>query len=209
MSFVIVEYKKLKIQYPEFQESMARLESEALDLAAKRWPGMTYGGFHPNANQYGRTTILPEVFADEAGDVLDKDHSPNTWGVDEFRIYYSDTSPSAVGIPGWKTILQGGNPQAIGTTPEDIILAVGGFAIPDPSILFSKLKLEIGDKTHVKVDIEEIHMYEQPAIIFEKGYVVPPETYFKLKGFFQASGYQRVIPLGFMLYRRKDFLIHE
>jgi len=209
MSFVVVEYKKLKTQYPEFQEAMAALENEALSLAQARWPGMSYGGFQPGPNEYGRTTILPEVFADEAGDILDKNHVPNTWGVNEFRIYFSSTSPSNVAIPGWKTILQGGNPQAIGTTPEDVVIAIAGFAITDPSILFSKLKLEIGDKTYVKIDIEEINMYEQPAIIFEKGYVVPPETHFKLKGFFQASGYQRVIPLGFMLYRRKDFLIHE
>ena len=209
MSFVIVEYKKLKSQYPEFQQAMARLESEALDLAAKRWSGMTYGGFHPEANEYGRTTILPEVFADEAGDILDKDHSPTTWGVNEFRQYFSSTSPAEVAIPGWKTILQGGNPQAIGITPEDVVLAIAGFAITDPAILFSKLKMEIGDKTYVKVDIEEAHMYEQPAIIFEEGYTVPPESHFVVKGFFQASGYQRVVPLGFVLYRRKDFLIHE
>jgi len=209
MSFVLVEYKKLKTQYPEFQETLAELESEALSMAASRWPGMTYGGFQPGANQYGRTTILPKVFADEAGDILDKNHVPKTWGVNEFRIYFSSTSPANVAIPGWKTILQGGNPENIGTTPEDIIIALAGFAIPDPSILFSELRLQIGDKTYVIVDIEEIHMYEQPAIIFEKGYVVPPETFFKLQGFFQASGYQRVVPLGFMLYRRKDFLIHE
>ena len=209
MSFVLVEYKKLKTQYPEFQEAMARLESNALSMAAARWPGMSYGKFQPGANQYGRTTILPKIFADEAGDILDKDHSPSTWGVNEFRIYFSSTSPSSVTIPGWKTILQGGNPQAIGTTPEDVIIALAGFAVPDPSILFSKLQLQIGDKTYVIVDVEEMHMYEQPALLFEDGYVIPPETYFVLKGFFQASGYQRVVPLGFMLYRRKDLLIHE
>ena len=209
MSFVIVEYKKLKTQYPEFQEKMAALESDALSLASARWPGLTYGKFKPGANQYGRTTHLPELYADEAGDILDKNHSPTTWGVDEFRQYFSSTSPAAVAIPGWKTILQGGNPQAIGITPEDVILAIAGFAITDPSINFSKLKMEIEDKTYVKVDIEEAHIYEQPAIIFEEGYTVPPESHFVVKGFFQASGYQRVIPLGFVLYRRKDFLIHE
>jgi len=209
MGYVLVEWKKLKTQFPEFQETLVNLESLTLETAAKRWGGQSYGRFNPGADQYGRTTILPEVFADEAGDILDENHSPTWWGVDNFRIYYSNTSPSAVTIPGWKTILQGGNPQQIGVTPEDVIIGLAGFAIPDPSILISKFKLEIGDKIHVKIDIEEMHMYEQPALIFEEGYRIPPETYFKLRGFFEADGFQRVIPLGFLLYRRKDFLIHE
>jgi len=207
--YVLIEKTQLKTQYREFQEAVATLEQEAVSLAQSRWPGMTYGGFQPGDGQFGRTTILPSIFADENGDVLDANHVPTTWGVNEFRIYFSDTSPAAAAIPGWRTILQGGNEQAIGVMPEDVIVALAGVEIPDPSINFSLLKLEIGDKTHVKIDVEEAHGMERPAIIFEKGYVIEPEEYFRMRGFFQAEGYQRVIPLGFMLYRRKDFLIHE
>ena len=207
MGYVLIEWKKLKSYFPEFQEMVAMLEQQSLSLCSKVWPGMTYGRFNPlGTTQYGRTTFLPELFMDQNNDVLDDAHSPTWWGVNSFKQYFTSTSPTAVAIPGWKQILQGAG--AGGITPEDVIMNLIGFAILDESILFSKLRLEIGDIVHVKMDCEEIHMYEQPAIIFEEGYTIPEETYLRLRGFFEASGFQRVVPLGFMLYRRKDTLVH-
>ena len=210
--YVMCEWKKVKTAYPEFQRTMAELETEAINLARERWPGFKYvaeRAFQPEEGESGRTTILPELFADEAGDVLDSDHSPSTWGVNSFRQYFSSTSPAPVVIPGWKTILQGGNPQQIGITHEDSIIALAGFVIPDPTLLITKLRMEIGSRRFPKVDIEEMHGYEQPALIFEKGYVVPEESHFLLKGFFEASGYQRVVPLGFVIFRRRDLFVTE
>jgi len=69
--------------------------------------------------------------------------------------------------------------------------------------------MEIGSTSFPKLDIEEMHGYEQPALIFEKGYTIPEENHFLLKGFFEAEGYQRVIPLGFTIFRRRDLFITE
>ena len=207
-----MEWKKVKTQYPEFQRTMAALEAEAIALARDRWPGFKYvaeRALQPMEGEAGRTTILPELFADEAGDVLDSAHTVRTWGVDNFRIKYSSTEPAAIAIPGWKTILQGGNPANIGITREDSILALEGFTIPDPSILISKLRMEVGSRRYPKIDVEEMHGYEQPALIFEKGYTIPEENHYLLKGFFEADGYQRVIPLGFTIFRRRDLFITE
>lgn len=210
--YCIVEWKRIKEQYPEFQKTMANLETQAIDMAVARWTGFKYDpakALQPDEGESGRTTILPELFADENNDILDDNHAPQTWGVDNYRIYYTDTSPAAVAIPGWKTILQGGNPQNIGITREDSIIALAGYMIPDPTILISKLRMEIGSRRYPKIDIEEMHGYEQPALIFEEGYTIPEENHFLLKGFFEANGYQRVIPLGFCIFRRRDLFITE
>ena len=211
MGYVIVEWKKLKTQFPEFQEMVAALEQKTLSFVAQAWPGMTYGRFNPKQGQFGRTTFLPEHFRDANADILDATHLPANWGRNNFRQMYSDASPTAVALPGWKTILEGA--QAGGITPEDVVMNLVGFAITDMELYITKLRLEIGDIVHVKLDIEEAQMYEQCAIIFEDGYTIPEETFFKLTGYFEEpvpgeNVYQRVVPLGFIIYRRKDGLIH-
>ena len=176
--YVIVEADKVKVQYPEFQKTLAALEEKMLaNTKAVSWPGWTYGGLTPGPKQFGRTTILSELFADEAGRKLDKAHTPDYWGVNNFRQLFTSTSPAAVAIPGWKTILQG---AGIATTPEDWRVAWCGLMFADPSHLISKIRFEIDEETH-----------------------------FLLKGFFEATGYQRVIPLGFAYYKRKDLAISE
>ena len=206
MGYVICEWKKLKSQFPEFQESVAMLEQKTLAMVSQVWPGMNYGRFNPKEGQYGRTTILPFNFMDQAGDVLDLNHTVRWWGADSFRIWYDALTPTAAAIPGWKTILQGAGTG--GLTLEDVVLNLIGFAFPGGALNISILRLEIGDTVHVKLDIEEAHMYEQPAFIFEDGYTIPEETYFRLIGWFEAIGYQRVVPLGFATYRRKDAMVH-
>jgi len=209
MSFVLCDLDKVKLQYPEFQETLAKLETKMLEDTEAVWAPLKRGFLvTERTDQFGRTTILPEWFADEAGDVLDSAHVPTTWGVNNFRIYYSSTSPAAAAIPGWKTILQGGG-SPIGTTPEDIRIALAGLAFPNKALNISKIRMEIGDKRLPKIDIEELHNYTKPALIFEEGFIIPEETHFLLRGFFEASGYQRVIPLGFGCYRRRDLVITE
>jgi len=207
--FIFVERDMVKKVFPEFQQTLQEAEQRALSSTKTVWPGLTYGGLTPKENQFGRTNILPMWFADEAGDVLDKNHSPSTWGVNSFNIYYSSTSPSTATIPGWKTILQGGNAANVGITPEDVRIIWVGLAFASPTLNISKIRFEIGDTRYPIIDIEELHTFEKPTLIFEKAFIIPEETHFLLKGFFEASGYQRVIPLGFAYYRRKDTVITE
>lgn len=206
--FVICEADKVKAQFPEFQRTLQELEARVLENTKGVWPGLTFGGLTPREKQFGRTTILPEVFADEAGDVLDSAHTIDWWGRDNFRIYYTATSPAAAAVPGWKTILQGGG-TPVGVTPEDVRIAWCGLAFASKTQNISKIRFEIGDTRYPKMDIEEIHVYNKPAIIFEEGFEIPEETRFLLRGWFEATGYQRVIPLGFLYYRRKDIVLTE
>lgn len=206
MSYVICEYDKLKTS-DWFIKAARDLEANAIRDTEAVWHPLKMGYYAlERTDQFGRTTILPENFADEAGDVLDLNHTVRWWGVDNYRQYYTSTSPSAVVIPGWKTLLQGGG-APIGVTPEDIRLAWIGLAFPVKTLLISKIQFEIGDKRFPKIDIEELHNYNKPALIFEEGFIIPEETHFRLYGFFEDPGYQRVIPLGFQMYRRRDLVI--
>jgi len=209
MSFVFCEFDKLKLQYTEFQESMQRLEEKMIADSEAVWAPLKFGWFAlERTDQFGRTTWLPQHMADEAGDVLDSLHTNTQWGRNTFRQYFTSTSPAAATIPGWKTILQGGG-VPIGVTPEDVRFAWAGLAFPNKSLYITKIRFEIGDKRFPIVDIEELHNYNKPALLFEEGFIIPEESHFLLRGWFETSGYQRVVPLGFEMYRRRDTVITE
>jgi len=233
--YVLCDLNKVKTQYPEFQDTLQTLEQQIVAETGIHWENsvgqmslmpqagwsqqqgvwsnMTYGRFTPGNGQFGRTTWLPENMEDAAGDVLDVNHTfanqgylcaPNSW-----RQYYSSTVPTAAAVPGWKTIYAGANATAPQSTLEDIRLALAGWMFPSKSIKVTKLRMEIGDTRYVIHDIEEIHGYVQPAIIYEEGFIIPEETHFLLRGFFEGTGWQRIVPLGFALYRRKDSMLTE
>lgn len=216
MSYVICEYDSAILKSVKAQnfyvakcaqlETLMRQETEAV------WSGLRYGGFTPGPREYGRTTWLPEYFADEAGDILDKNHSPTYWGVNSWQQYFTDTSPATHAIPGWKTIWQGitgaTDPYG-GIMSEDIRLAWAGLAITSKASAITKFKWIIGDTTYPILDIEESKGYNKPAFVFEEGFIIPEETLYYLRGFFEADNYERVVPLGYMIYRRKDLVIQE
>ncbi|MHC1602491.1 MAG: hypothetical protein ACXQS4_04610 [Methermicoccaceae archaeon] len=209
MGYDIIERKELPY-YEGFQTAYADLLDTAVAEAAKKWTEQSYGGFMPpgGTNAYGEAPIVPFIFADENDDILDENHVPTTWGVNEFRIYFSTTSPATGTVPGWRTILKGGNPQSIGQMPEDFIIGILGFTIPDPTIRFSHLKIDLGDVKYPKINIEGMEAYEVPTILLKKGIVVMDESAFELKGYLESTGYQRVIPEGFMLYRTRNQMVN-
>lgn len=209
MSYTIVPWEWVKQKHPEFQATLADLEVKCIDWAIANWgPGRTYGGFKPSENQFGRTTILPDIFADENDDILDEHHVPTTWGMNSFRQLFTSVSPTAAAIPGTKLILQGGNPTNLGQMPKDILVGLAGFAIPSKIKPITKMWLQIGDIKYGKFDIEETFAYPHGvAFILEDGFLLPPEEGFHLYGWFEASGYVRVKPLGIEMYRRKALIL--
>jgi len=216
MSYVICEYDSAILKSAKAQsffvskcaqlETLMRMETEAV------WSGLRYGGFTPGPNEYGRTTILPDNFADEAGDILDRLHQPTYWGVNSYQQYFTSTSPASHTVPGWKTVLQGpvgaADPTG-GITLEDIRIAWMGLAITSKSSAITKFRWQIGDTSYPKVDVEETHGYNKPSFVFEEGFIIPEETLFWLRAFLETDNYERVVPLGYMIYRRKDLVITE
>ena len=206
--YVMMETSKIKRYSPEFQHTLRELEARLLENTVMVWAGLNYGGLTPREKQFGRTTFLPQFFADEAGDVLDSAHTVAGWGRNTFRQLFNSTTPAAAVVPGWKTILQGGG-APIGTTPEDLRMAWAGLAFTSEEINVTKIRFQIGDTRYPIMDIEEIHTYNMPALIFEEGFEIPEEASFLLRGWFEETGKQRIIPLGFVYYRRKDSVLTE
>ncbi|MBA7501118.1 hypothetical protein GH146_02820 [archaeon] len=220
MSFVIIEEDKIRQTAPEFQTTLKNLEEQLISNTLRLWGGYTYGGYQPGKKQFGRTTWLSYLFADENDDILDSHHGdpakagdplPDAyyWGRNSFRQLFTSTSPAAGTIPGWKTILQGGNPTMIGTMPKSFRGAIAGFAFGSKSICVTKLKMQIGARKVPITGIEEIHNYKSPVLMFEEGYEIDEEEGFELRGYFEAPGYQRIIPKGFVMYRKLDLVLHE
>ena len=205
--YVIIETSEIRRYAPEFQHTLRELEARVLENSAMVWAGLSYGGLTPREKQFGRTTFLPEFFRDEAGDVLDSAHTQADWGRNTFRQLWNSTTPTAVTVPGWKTIFEGASTG--GTTPEDIRMAWAGLAFTSEEINVTKIRFQIGDTRYPIMDIEEIHTYNMPALIFEEGFEIPEEAYFLLRGWFEFPGKQRIIPLGFVYYRRKDTILTE
>lgn len=210
MSYVFIEGHRPLYTDKKFLEACFNIESNMIaKLSDKAYFGRTHGGLDPAKGQFGHTTILPEWFADENNDVLDRHHAPATWGTNSFRQLFTATSPTVAAIPGWKTILQGGNPTEMGNLPNKVALGLIGFAITSKVNPITKLKIQIGASKGVVIDIEQMKAYNKPAIVFEKGWEVFPQDPFELRGFFEASGYVRVVPLGPGFYQDISVVIRE
>ncbi len=210
MSYVFVEGYRPIYTDEKFLKAAFNIEANMIaKLSSPEYWGRVHGGLDPARGQFGHTTILPEWFADAAGDILDSAHLPTTWGTNSFRQLFTATSPTAAAIPGWKTIFQGGNPSELGNTPDKVALGLIGFAITSKVQPITKLKLQIGTQKGIVIDIEPMLAFENPALIFEDGWEVFPQDPIELRGFFEASGYVRVVPLGLGFYKEKSVVIRE
>ena len=196
--FIFCEWDSVKKEYPDFQRAFADLEAKAIRSCTDKWfPKKTvaeaFGFLTPNAEQFGRTSILPALFDDWAGNALD-----TTGG---------GGSPAAtwrqkIEATGNMTLLSGvrtGN-----TIPEDFQVAWIGLAFPNKQQQITELRWQTSDRKYVRVNIEEIHSYNKPAIIFEEGFLLKEEQAFELYGYVEEEDYQRIVMLGSALYRVID-----
>jgi len=185
MGYVVAEFGKVKKEFPEFEVASEQLKNQAIARAREIWSGYEFGEMYPKEKQFGITTLLPKFLYGYSGTVL-------------------TTYRQRFGSSGWQDIFNK-------TIAEDIIIGAMGFAIPDPSINISELRMEISDVKFPRINIEEMRCYDKPAIIFKQGWIAEEEKAFKLRGYIEtAKVYQRVIPVaGFVLYKKKDDVISE
>lgn len=210
MSYVFIEGNRPLYTDKKFLTACFDIEQNMITKleSTEQW-GRKHGGIDPPREMFGHTTILPEWFADANDDVLDRHHLPATWGTNSFRQLFTSTSPSAEAIPGWKTILKGGKADEIGNLPDKVALGLIGFAITSKINPITKLKLQIGTEKGMVIDIEQMKAFNKPSMVFEKGWEVYEQDPFELRGFFEASGYVRIVPLGPGFYKEKSVVIRE
>ena len=184
--FIFAELPAVRKTFPDFQKAFAELENRVIEKCDADWAPKRCGFLTPEADEYGRTSILPEVFNGYGGVAL------STW-----RQYLSAT--------GQQRILTGNGAGYV--LPKGVKIAWIGIAFPNPRINISELKWQISDSKFVRLDLEEINNYSQPAVVFEKGYVLNEEEGFELYGNVQWPDYQRIVLLGSMFYRNIDMVL--
>jgi len=181
--FIFAEWDSIKKEYPDFQRAFADLEAKVIDKCLADWSPRTFGGLTPNADQFGRTSILPALFDDNTGTQMV-----------HWRQYFAST--------GHQTLISG--TRAGNVIPEDFKVAWIGLMFPNKQMTISEIRWQTSDRKYVRLNIEELRSYNKPAIIFEEGFLLDEEQSFELYGYVESVGYQRIVMLGACYYRVID-----
>jgi len=182
--FVICEYEKVREIFPEFKAVLDACEMNLRAKAIADWSPLTYGGIWPQAGQFGKTTIMPELFVGFGG-----------YGVGTQLVTWNTRYTST----GHQTLMTGN--QAGATIPEDYKIGIAGIAFLDKAIRVSEIKMQIGDKKLPRINIEEARVYNKPAVVFENSFLIDEETGFDLYGYVESTGPQRIKLIGVQLNR--------
>jgi len=195
--------KSVQKDYPNFQNAFRDLEAKLIGKCNYDWKPKTFGALALNGDQYGRTTILPELFDDHSGSPMDSTRSLLLGGA-TFRQLFT--------VAGNQTLMSGSGSSS--TIPEDFKIALMGFAFPSQNQHITEIKMQIGDRKFGRIDLEEMHLYDQPAIIFEEGFEINEEEAFDLYGYVEgpiptAVGHytgvwQRIVPIGAAYFKYYD-----
>ncbi len=203
---------------PEFKAAFANLENRVIQQCNADWFPKTFGYMSPNSGaEYGRTTILPELFQDWEGNNMDSTGRTQAQGsaswIQAFDTQSGDTS-----------ILTGNGAGSV--MPESFKVAWIGLAFPNKTQHITEIKFQISDRKYGRLDLEEmLYGYDAPAVIFEEGFVIDEETYFELWAYLDLgySGlqpengpggrnnliYQSVVMLGACYYKQIDRVLGD
>ena len=179
--YIICEWDSVQKDDPRFQATFANLESAMINKCNTEWAPRTMGYLTPSAGQYGRTTILPELF----------DPHPNTYGGAAFGAAATGTFPrppaywrQAFSQTGHQTLIQGNRTGE--TMPEDFKVGWLGLAFPNKNQHITEIRFQIGDRKYGRINLEEMRIYNKPALIFETPFIIDEETSFHLYGYFEG-----------------------
>jgi len=190
--YVICELGAIEEQYPDFQRVIRDLDERIIAKCDADWAPKKFSqGLAVNANEYGRTTILPALFDDNTGTQMT-----------HWRQSFTST--------GHQTLIAG--TRAGNTIPEDFKVAWMGLSFPNKNQHITEIKFQIGDRKYGRISLEEIKGYDVPAVIFEEGYIIDEEQSFDLYGYVEgplpaSTGnviYQRIVMLGAAYFKVVD-----
>jgi hypothetical protein len=192
MSYFVAPLNRVKQNFPEFAAEMAALEAGVRTRAEKIWPGFTFGGMQPGANQYGLANFLPRHIS-----------IPRGFGSVSFLQRFN--------APGsWTNILSY-------TVPSNQVHGYAGFAFIGPTMIFNALRLQLSDIVLPIIEIEEARGWDPVSGIVliiktdpGQELIIQDTQALLLKGFAERGtlGFNmRVVPIGEMAYRARDDLI--
>lgn len=180
-------------EFKLWKKAFAEGEQKMISKCDVEWTPKTFGFLAPHDNQYGRTTILPEVFNDH---------------LDVSMAHWRQAFTTA----GHQTLIFGGN--AGHTLPEEIKVLWLGLAFPNKEQHISEIKWQLGDRKYGRINLEELKIYEEPALIFEEAILMDEEQAFELYGYVvgpipvdhegNSRQFQRIVLLGALYYKIID-----
>lgn len=175
---IIMEFSKIKKEYPEFLAAYNDTLAKAKNDAGNAW-GLSDGGMYPGANQFGVSNIRPRFV--QLGTVTGKGESWNR----------------NLATVGWQDVI---NNNVI----EDVYIGVLGFVLPNISQRVASIRIEAGKMKLPVINLEgETDIMSEPAVIFEKGIVIPEEEPILLRANAVTKGYNVIKPLGFAILKSK------
>lgn len=165
--YVIAEWKSTQRLDVGYQQKLRSAEDNFVAHLEQVW-GKTFSrGLTPKGdNQFIRTTILPQLFDNWLGVPM------TTWR-------------QAFTVTGHRTIINGRGSGNI--IPEDWAVLWTGLALPNKNQHITEIKVQIGDRKYGRIDLEEIHQYDIPVVIFEEPFTVDEETAFDLYGYIEGE----------------------
>lgn len=207
--YIFAEWDSIQKEYPDFQRAFADLEAKTIRSCTDKWfpkltPEQAFGGLTPNSDQFGRTTILPALFDDNAGNPMDNTAGMGGSPAGTWRQLFDSS--------GHQMILQGNRTGEV--IPEDFQVSWVGLAFPNKEQHISEIRWQTSDRKYGRINIEEMRTYNKPAIIFEEGFLLKEEQAFHLYGYVEGpipvdhEGnerlFQRIVMLGSAYYRVID-----
>jgi hypothetical protein len=197
-NYCFCELDSVQKDNPRFVAAFKQLEAAMITKCNTNWAPKTCGFAKPGAGQYGRVPILPELFDDHS------DTQMVTW-----RQGFT--------VAGHQTLITG--TRTGNTIPEDFKVGLIGIAFPNKQQHITEIKMQIGDRKYGRINLEEMHQYNKPAIIFEEGFEIDEETAFDLYGYVEGpipaqapfinTIYQRIVLLGAAYYKYIDKVLGQ
>jgi len=176
-SYVICEYDSVQKDNRLFQLAMQKLEQKAVNKCLSDWKPKGFNvarALSPSDGNFGRTTILPALFDDHNGNPMIIDNTIPTNGTWRQLFTSATHQPLIQGVRSAETI------------PEDFKVAWIGLAFPNKEQHVTEVRWQIGDRKYGRINLEEMHLYNKPAIIFEEGFILDEEESFHLYGKIQG-----------------------
>ena len=169
-AYIFAELASVQNNNRPFQLAMQKLEQKAVNKCLSDWNPKKFSiskALSPDAGNFGRTTILPALFDDHSGNPM----VSGTW-----RQLFT--------VQGNQTLIQG--VRSGETIPEDMKVAWIGLAFPNKQQHITEVKWQIGDRKYGRINLEEMHVYDTPALIFEEGFILDEEESFHLYGYVEG-----------------------
>lgn len=191
--YIFCEWDSVQKEFPRFRKAVAELESSLIEKCIGDWKPKTFGFLTPESGQFGRTSILPALFDDNAGAQM---------------VHWRQTITTA----GHRTLIAGAG--AGNVIPEEFKVAWIGLAFPNKEQHITEIKWQIGDRKYGRINLEEMRSFNKPALVFEDGFLIDEEQAFELYGYVEgpiptdhqgnSRLFQRMVMLGASYYKIID-----